>query len=129
MSNFSLLQRYNSLITAIDRITILLKTSTPQPINIPLIISNSSLTINFHSIPCSTFSVNMSSDLTNITFQNAVINGFYTIYIYGSGQIIKKQLGSNIKNNLNGDIRINGMFIVNVHYDGINFMMRFTNYT
>ena len=129
MSNFTILQRINSIVTSIDRAIILLKNATPQPITIPLIINSSSLIINFRSIPCSTFTINLTSNLDNITFQNSVINGSYTIYIYGSNKIIRKHLGPNILNNLNGDIMVNGMFICNVRYDGIKYMMHFTNYT
>ena len=129
MSNFNLLQKYNSLITSIERASIVLKNATPQPITIPLIINSSSLTINFMSIPCRTFSINLTSNLDNIIFQNPIINGVYTIYIYGTNKIIKKNLGPNILNNLNGDVMVNGMFIVKVHYDGKNYMMHFTNYT
>ena len=129
MSNFNLLQKYNSLITSIERASILLKNATPQPTTIPLIINSSSLIINFHSMSCRTFSINLTSNLDNIIFQNPIINGVYTIYIYGSNKIIKKNLGTNIKNNLNGDVMVNGMFICNVYYDGKNYMMNFTNYT
>ena len=128
MSNFTILQRINSIVTSIDRAIILLRNSTPQPTITPLQINSSSLIINFMSIPCKTFSIKLTSNLDNIIFQNSVINGSYTIYIYGSNHIIKKHLGTNILTNLNGDVMVNGMFICNVYYDGKNYYMRFTNF-
>ena len=92
MSTFSILQRINSIVTSIDRAIILIKASTPQPITTPLQINSLSLIINFQSIPCRTFSINLSSNLNNIIFQNPIINGSYTIYVYGTGHIIKKHL-------------------------------------
>ena len=122
--------RFNWIIASIDNLTSLLRNSTPQPTTINLITGlNSSLKINFCSIPCSTFSIYLTSDLTNIIFQNPIINGSYTIYVYGTGQIVRKHLGTNIMTNLKGDIRVNGVFSVSVHFDGINYLLNFTNYT
>ena len=107
-----------------------MKTSTPQPIISHLTMdTTSTLTINFNSISYSSFLIQLKSDLSNIVFQKPIINGCYTIYIYGTGQIVRKHLGTNIMTNLRGDTMINGVFSVSVHFDGINYLLNFTNYT
>ena len=126
--------RLNWLIASVENMMTTMKASTPQPVISQLTMditvdTTSTLTINFKSIPYSSFSVNLTSDLSNIIFQKPVLNGYYTLYIYGTGQIVRKHLGTNIMTNLKGDIMINGVFSVNVHYDGTNYMMNFTNYT
>ena len=107
-----------------------MKTSTPQPIISHLTMdTTSTLTINFNSISYSSFLIQLKSDFSNIVFQKPIINGCYTIYIYGTGQIVRKHLGTNIMTNLRGDTMINGVFSVSVHFDGIHYLLNFTNYT
>ena len=62
-------------------------------------------------------------------FQITVAHTSMSCQIVGSNQIIKKHLGTNILTNLNGDVMINGVFSVSVHYDGKYYMLRFTNFT
>ena len=122
--------RMNWLISSIDNLTNLIKISTPQPVISQLTIdTNKTLTLNFKSISYSSFSVQLTSDLSNIVFQKPIINGCYTIYIYGTGQIVRKHLGTNIMSNLKGDTMVNGVFSVSVHFDGRNYLLNFTNYT
>ena len=111
--------RLNWIIASIDNLTNLIKISTPQPVISQLTIdTNKTLTLNFTSISYSSFSIQLTSDLSNIVFQKPIINGCYTIYIYGTGQIVRKHLGTNILTNLKGDTMINGVFSVSVHFDG-----------
>ena len=122
--------RMNWLIASIDNLTNLIKISTPQPVVSHITIdTNKTLTLNFKSISYSLFYVHLTSDLSNIVFQKPIINGCYTIYIYGTGQIVRKHLGTNIMSNLKGDTMINGVFSVSVHFDGRNYLLNFTNYT
>ena len=122
--------RMNWLIASIDNLTNLIKISTPQPVVSHITVdTNKTLTINLKSISHSSFSVQLTSDLSNIVFQKPIINGCYTIYIYGTGQIVRKHLGTNIRTNLKGDTMVNGVFSVSVHFDGRNYLLNFTNYT
>ena len=122
--------RMNWLIASIDNLTNLIKISTPQPVVSHITVdTNKTLTINFKSISYSSFYVHLTSDLSNIVFQKPIINGCYTIYIYGTGQIVRKHLGTNIMTNLKGDTMVNGVFSVSVHFDGRNYLLNFTNYT
>ena len=129
MNIFTLNQRYNTLVTSLDRVVLLLKSSSPQTIINSIIISNNIATIDLQNKSCHSFRINLTSELTNIIFINPMVNGNYIIYIYGSNKIIKKHLGSNIMTNLKGDTMVNGVFIVSVNFDGINYFLNFTNYT
>ena len=96
--------RMNWLIASIDNLTNLIKISTPQPVVSHITVdTNTTLTLNFKSTSYLSFSVHLTSDLSNIVFQKPIINGCYTIYIYGTGQIVRKHLGTNIMSNLKGD--------------------------
>ena len=122
--------RMNWIIASIDNLTNLIKISTPQPVVSHITIdTNKTLTLNFKSTSYLSFSVHLTSDLSNIVFQKPTINGCYTIYIYGTGQIVRKHLGTNIMTNLKGDTMVNGVFSVSVHFDGRNYLLNFTNYT
>ena len=122
--------RMNWIIASIDNLTNLIKISTPQPVVSHITVdTNKTLTINLKSISYSSFYVHLTSDLSNIVFQKPIINGCYTIYIYGTGQIVRKHLGTNIMSNLKGDTMVNGVFSVSVHFDGRNYLLNFTNYT
>ena len=94
--------RLNWIIASIDNLTKILKNTTPQPVVSQLTIdTNKTLTINLKSISYSSFYVHLTSDLSNIVFQKPIINGCYTIYIYGTGQIVRKHLGTNMRLILN----------------------------
>ena len=122
--------RMNWLIASIDNLTNLIKISTPQPVVSHITVdTNKTLTLNLKSISYSSFYVHLTSDLSNIVFQKPIINGCYTIYIYDTGQIVRKHLGTNIMSNLKGDTMVNGVFSVSVHFDGRNYLLNFTNYT
>ena len=124
MSLFSINQKINSIITSIERTIITVKHATPQP-NIQVLTSSSSLIVNMSNIPCMSFSLTMSSDITSLIFQNGVKNGNYIIFLTGSNFIINKSLGSNIKSNLSGNTMINGSFIVNIFFDGHTYYLNF----
>ena len=126
MSLFSINQKINSIITSIERTIVTMKQTTPQP-NIQALISSSSLIVNMSNIPCMSFSLTMSSDITSLIFQNGVKNGNYMIFLSGSNFSINKVLGSNIKTNLSGNTMINGSFVVNIYYDGIIYYLTFNS--
>jgi len=128
MSLFSINQKINSIITSIERTITTIKHATPQP-NIQALISSSSLIINMNNIPCMSFSLNMTCDITSSTIQNGVKNGSYTLFLTGSNFIINKSLGSNIKNNLSGNVMVNGSFVIKIFFDGSTYYLNFISFT
>lgn len=121
MSNiFTLNQRYNSLISRI------IKATPHNEIN-TIRYTGSNLIIDCTSLFFLSFHVNMISDITSITFLNALPNGIYNIYLYvdKNNHTFYKNQGNNLKNNLYGDsiFQANNIFCINVNYDGINFFM------
>jgi len=128
MSLFSINQKINSIVTSIERTVLIMKQITPQPTILPLS-SSSSLTINFNNISYKSFSLSMLDNITSITFQNCVINGNYTLFLTGSNFIINKSLGSNIKNNLSGNVMVNGSFVIKIFFDGSTYYLNFISFT
>ena len=129
MSLFSINQKINSIVASIERTVSLMKQTTPQPTILTLSSSSSSLTINFLNIPCQSFSLTMSNDITSLTFQNGVKNGNYTIFLTGSNFIINKSLGSNIKTNLSGNIMVIGSFVIKIFFDGNIYYLNFISFS
>jgi len=121
MSNlFTLNQKYNSLTNQILK-------STPHSIINKVIYSGTTLNIDCSSLYFLSFSLTMISDITNITFTNAIPNGIYNIFLYtdSSNHTFYKNQGTNIKNTLIGDsvFQSNQCFCIKINYDGINFFL------
>ena len=125
MSIIIVQQRVNQLISMIDKMQT--KVSSPSITNMTITTTNP--VINFNNITCMSFSLTMTSNITNITFQNSVVNGMYKIYLQSSGFVMNKILGINIRNNLSGNTFMVGYWIIDVFYNGNIYFCNFQNFT
>lgn len=123
----SLTQKYNQLFTSIEKIQTKITSPTTTTLTV---LSGGNVIINFKSLGYLTMSLAMTSDIHSFTFQNPAINGNYKIFLQSTSPFrLNKNLGANIKNNLNGNTVINGDFTIDIFYNGNSYFLNFTNYT
>ena len=86
MSIIIVQQRVNQLISMIDKMQT--RVSSPSITNMTVI--SSTPVVNFNNMAFMVTNISMTSNITNITFQNSVINGMYKIYLQSTGYIMNK---------------------------------------
>ena len=122
----SLTQKYNQLFTSIEKI----QTKITSTATTTLTVSGSNITINLNNLGFLAMSFSMTSNVQSIIFQNPVINGNYKIFLQSTSPfIMNKNLGNNIKTNLNGNLVIHGYFCIDIFYNGNLYFLNFTNFT
>ena len=132
ISIYLLQQKLTSLLAQYNTLQIKLKSSTSQPSINPIITSPSgTLSIDFQNNQVHSYSINMISNITSMSFSNARINGSYSIWLSSNSGpfIMRKQLGPNIKTNLSGDVMIRNDFIIDIIFNGSIYFLKFTNFT